>query len=246
MNFWDWVSTWQLGNVPSWFSGVSLVLALWIIVRDRRHRIRGQVESVGVWGAVSIKGSIRDLRDDSTDELDTAGEPQFVITPHVTAKNSSDLPVEIAAIEYIAEYSWREKVGEDQWKILEPPERFKSIGGRGTVLPGETVDIVRDVGTVLDDGKPANAHVLSPRGRLIIRAVYVTDSVGRRWKMRPTSGKEPRRIRTLGFYLFLLKFPSPFHEWHTRRSSKFAYAVRAVPVLRQRVRDWFKRGQGGA
>jgi hypothetical protein len=40
---WDW------GNVPSWFSAASFSAAAFVIWRDRKIRVRQQVDQVSVW-----------------------------------------------------------------------------------------------------------------------------------------------------------------------------------------------------
>jgi hypothetical protein len=61
-----------------------------------------------------------------------------------------------------------------------------------------------------------------------ITHVLVTDNAGRRWLMRPTSGKFPKRARRYKFYASLVVRSQETHPWHSNASLRFAKVLSVI------------------
>jgi hypothetical protein len=102
------------GNVPEYFSGLALLVAVASFGRARRDALRSQADKVAAWGAQA---------DD--------GKPQIVL------RNSSDLPVTALAIAYNA--GFRPVTGVRLTKNPQPDWRRKPI--YHPVLPPGTINL---------------------------------------------------------------------------------------------------------
>ncbi len=190
LNMWDlftrWVSGWQWGNVPSWFSAGSFMAAAFVIIRDRRIRRRHQVDNVGVWGEFSI---------DESQHIFSSSAGKIV--PIIYVKNSSNRPVYIDSIKYEISYSWA---------VVDTADNLVYIAkDRKHTFTGEVVDIScppdREVEARGDacapetEGRPDDPETLAivssrvPGSRVQINKVVITDSQQKRWSLVPKVGR---------------------------------------------------------
>ncbi|UJW32451.1 hypothetical protein L3Q67_01290 [Saccharothrix sp. AJ9571] len=180
---WDW------GNVPSWFSAASFSAAAFVIWRDRMIRVRQQVDQVSVWG-----------NGFAAQEVDEHLFDGYYVTVDIRVKNSGALAVHVSNICYLVVGYWAE-VDEDN-SILEEyrsdPVRIEGAAEGATVPPGETIRAydraVRDV----EKDRPRPAAVTGmgvPGSSVLVTQYLVIDSHGNGWRVRPTSGKPPKRLR---------------------------------------------------
>jgi hypothetical protein len=175
------------GNVPSWFSALSFSATALIIWRDRKHRLRRQIEDVGVWVKLEI----------SDDDTQPEAGVKFRMTPTVWVRNAANLPVEIVSVRYIVRYQW--------WNLADTvnPDRPRLPGGhvecevRGSVVPpGETQDF-KDFPIRLDQ-KEGYAGLLVgppyPGNRVNIVGISARDAAGRKWEISPRQDRNPIQV----------------------------------------------------
>jgi hypothetical protein len=101
---WELLGTWftkfQYGTVPAWFGGLSLLLAFYLFVRDRRRDDREQIDKVGVWAL-----------------WETADSEPMPFIPHLIeipegvffsliARNTNDVPVTVHLINFVVRPRW--------------------------------------------------------------------------------------------------------------------------------------------
>lgn len=193
----------DLGTVPAWISSFALPLALIVFIRDRGNVERSQVDLVGAW--TSPKYEFR-APDDSSED--------FMIQIQVSARNSSQLPIELAQLACAVSTAWlvpdwqQIPVGQkpDIWSPTPGTSTSKFFVEKIIVPPGDT----REISTKIDvsNQAPKDAKQLTfPHGvQCIIEWILVHDNAGRRWELRPNGGRRARRIR---WYSRLKEYQSP-------------------------------------
>jgi hypothetical protein len=159
----------ELGTLPEWFGGISLMLAFAVFARDRGNQTRAQVNRVGIWPADS--------------RLPNYEDNEFV--PHIevviSARNASELPVEVIGVKYVL--------------VVNPPtqERLSRLGGPdGTELFSYAEFVQRQPET--GDVPPGETkqfiwwHPVYPSTEGAIEATYtsivyahIKDNAGRQW-----------------------------------------------------------------
>ncbi len=188
----DWLTTWldkaQYGTVPAYFGGASLLLAFILFYRDRRRDDREQIDKVAVW-------VIPDW-DRAFHGSDRKVEPTEEVRYRVSAKNSNDIPIEIAQTAFTIETSW--------W-VLSGPLSLQSVAGTEPcrlfqdsylLPPGEQREQPEQPHYV-GHRAPVGATQLDPLAgaRCQVQWILAIDNAGRRWEVRPGQGKRARRIR---------------------------------------------------
>jgi hypothetical protein len=177
------------GNVPSWLGAGSLLLAFGIFIRDRWNTDRAQVDRVGVWFTETYERRWPGLGQDQ------ARVEEATIEVHV--RNASDLPVNVVRLAYEVRASWM---------VPTEPQSLVPVhvitAGDGCVQqflddfrvpPGETLNMPSPVNVA--HLAPAGAVQLSPIRGITAAASWllVIDNVGRRWAVRPRTGRAVRR-----------------------------------------------------
>lgn len=194
---WGDLSAW----ISSLLSAASVLLALIIFFRDRAQGDRAQVDLVGVWGTTAL----------CQEEFDELKESQawhdgilrsIVVKLHI--RNASNLPVRIARLSYAIKTKWNVPVldgptDEDgralSWEVVQAPQPRLMFVDNFTVPPLETIttpEVKLDVSDLVPDG--ATGLGLVDHSEVVVTWILVNDNSGRRWEIRPTSGKSARRI----------------------------------------------------
>jgi hypothetical protein len=176
-----------MGNVPSWISAGSLLLAFRIFLRDRSRSDRAQVDTVGIWGEIKREAIL-------------PGEPRNDwIEFKLCIRNASDLPVEIHQVEFTFTTKWLVPLPEPSFEI------GKEIPGRSDIRrfaghigiapqftwksPWETVDLAHTA-----PASDATISLFSSGVKCVIAYALVVDNAGRRWEARQRQGKTAKRI----------------------------------------------------
>jgi hypothetical protein len=155
---------WNLGSVPDWFGGISLLLAFAIFAGDRRTRDRAQVDQVGLWF------------DNPGWTLGAAPE----ITANLTIRNTSQLPVTINEVAYEITPTWMGiPDGRGGIRSAEAPPMVGSRGFSAPLPPGENWPIEIKV-------SPHNGFGASGLGqvRCTVAEAQLIDNAGRTWLVR--------------------------------------------------------------
>lgn len=175
------------GNVPSWFSALSFSATALIIWRDRKHRLRRQIEDVGIWVKV-------DVANDSS-EADTETCIRLIST--VFARNAANLPIEILSVRYVVRYQL--------WNVADDinPSHPRLPGGHidckvhGSVVPpGETLEF-EDFPIRLDYDKKVGIIAVGPPypgNRVDIIGISARDAAGRKWEISPRQERGPVQV----------------------------------------------------
>jgi hypothetical protein len=157
----------NLGAVPEWFGGLSLLLAFAVFGTDRRNQARAQVDQVGIW-VEAWEVPPEDLPEEAV-----------TVVTEVKAVNASTLPVRIRRIEYELELTWVTITGDFvplTSEVAIEMHRAKFISPGSLVKPGE------DYSNPLphDFEKPAGADRIGTINAGISLAV-IADNAGRTW-----------------------------------------------------------------
>lgn len=194
----------DMGTVPAWFGGASLILALIIFMRDHSSMERKDVDSVAVWWNIDY------TRREPTDPAKAADAN---IKIHL--RNVGNLPVEIRAMDYrisslwlvrdLAKWPKREDgsmiepgdldFSEGAWKSA-PGGAIEGHLGRIRIPPSDTV-VSGPHHVNLRETAPRHADQLFQDDgvRCEIKRIGIIDNAGRKWEVRPGSGKRSLRIR---------------------------------------------------
>ncbi|MET8997092.1 hypothetical protein [Amycolatopsis sp. NPDC004169] len=174
------------GNVPSWFSAASFSAAAYVIIRDRAHKKRSQIDSVGLWGEIEFEKSA------------PSDTPSTRIIPTLHVKNASKLPVYLVAGEYELSGQLRRKGSASEYgptnPVMEPfPLSVDGRLGHSVIPPGEMVRI-EGVSKVIE-GHYDSIKVNSDGDRVanlevIIKRISVRDNSGTTWKLIPRTGSD--------------------------------------------------------
>jgi hypothetical protein len=196
----------QWGNAPAWvggaLSGLSVLLAMLIFRRDRRERERSQVDQLGVWVTTQLQEEEFERFRGSAD-LGDAILKTVVIELHV--RNASNLPLrmEQAAIEINTKWLVPDHSAVDP--LTNAPTAYSAEKAKGPrrlfqgpalIPPQETVAGQRlpyDMSDLAPDG--ASQLTFVEHSYAVVRWVLVIDNAGRRWEVRPISGRPARRVR---------------------------------------------------
>jgi hypothetical protein len=168
---------WDLGSVPEWFGGVSLLLAFAVFANDRRNQARAQVDLVAVW----------------YEEPGWTTDTEPAITVTIVARNASLLPVKINSISYKLWTTWNDP--------RKPADTFQ----RGPVIwmlaPGQ-LPPGADWRHLVEHDLIGPAPRVGPlRVTCMIQDVSVTDNAGRTWAV--TGKGRARRLR--GRFLHVMR-----------------------------------------
>jgi hypothetical protein len=180
----------QYGTVPAWFGGASLLLAFMLFLRDRRRDDRAQIDKVAVWMVPTWDPTLA-LRD-----------PQRVVEPteeihyRIFAKNSNDVPIEIAHAAFTIETKWLVPTGDLASRVIDGTEKSRLFQDGYLLAPGEQREQPAQLFYVGHQA-PAGAKGLTVGGgvKCWVQWFLATDNAGRRWEVRPGQGKRARRLR---------------------------------------------------
>lgn len=180
----------QYGTVPAWFGGASLLLAFVLFLRDRRRDDREQIDKVAVWMVPSW------------DPTPALRNPKRVVEPteeihyRIFAKNSNDVPIEIAHAAFTIETAWRVPTGDLVSTMVAGTEMSRLFQDGYLLPPGEQRE-QPDQLFYVGHQAPAGATGLTVNGGVKCRVQWflATDNAGRRWEVRRGQGKRARRLR---------------------------------------------------
>lgn len=214
----------DMGTVPAWFGGASLVLALIIFGRDRTAGDRKYVDLVAVWWKVEYEPRT---------PIDTPRTEEVNLT--IFLKNASNLPVEVTAVEYTITPSWLVR-DLPQWpkrgdgSLLEPSDPGFTGVWTAVTMKNSGSNFIQDVRIPPDEiitcgpylmnlGHlvPDHADQLNPINgvKCKIERMGVIDNAGRKWEVRPGAARRPLRIHR---YRILLR--ASRSKWAASRDAK--------------------------
>jgi hypothetical protein len=185
------------GTVPAWiagvFGGLSLVLAMSLFIRDRRRSDREQIEKLAVWSEVDYA---LDLPYQPTRKVD--------VRCVLRAKNSGDGIAAIPWVVWEVSTNWAVRDMEQSspdgslrvWSST-PGACASELGGKvGFVPPTENV-VERRTTHPVDHQRPSGGEGLATDEGASSRILWflAIDAAGRKWKVRPGSGRPARRVR---------------------------------------------------
>lgn len=183
-----WIDKLQYGTVPEWFGGLSLVLAIFLFLRDRRRDDREQIDKVGVWPTATYELQTLD------DEAHRIEEIEFTLH----ARNANDVPIYVALVSIDIQTSWCVVKGRTLRSFTTKSGKVPSraFNGPFTLPPN---------GSLPEHNTPFHVGRQAPEGasRLdthngataTVRWFLATDNAGRRWEVRPGRGRRAKRIR---------------------------------------------------
>jgi hypothetical protein len=207
------------GELLSGLGALSLFLALWIFIRDRRASDRAQIDQLAAW-AEAIPDAF---------EL-TEGQP-FWVNARVFLRNASTLPIEIVHVGVNVQSTWRVPDHEQSGKLVpiwEPVEGIKEspfFFGRFRLPPDDT-HVQSHQKDLSDDVPPESVGLWYGNGLVCdFRTILVTDNAGRRWRIRPGRGGPAKRLR-----------------WYSRQRDEYEPLPRSLVTY---IVDLFRRSVGG-
>jgi hypothetical protein len=179
-------------DIAALLSGISVVLAFVVFLRDRMNQDRQQVDRLGAWTRVKYE-----RRSPIEAERIEEGE----IAAHI--RNASELPVRVRQIAYRTTTTWLvgDKLqsglpgGPGVWTPTPGTEPLRNFHEDVVIPPGETQQLTFIVNVA--HTAPADAVQLDMlRGiDCHIDWLLVLDNAGRRWHLRPEKGRRARRVR---------------------------------------------------
>jgi hypothetical protein len=89
-----------------WFGGLSLLLALYLFLRDRRRDDREQIDKTAVWMTANWDPTLA-LRD-----MNRTVPATEEITYQIFTKNTNDVPIELAHAAFLIKTNWNVRVEE--------------------------------------------------------------------------------------------------------------------------------------
>jgi hypothetical protein len=194
-NAWEgflcWIGQAQWGTVPAWFGGASLLLAFFLFMRDRRRDDRALIDKIAIWPTVTY--------DQTSTALVSAAKRNDGTRIKLTAKNASDLPVEVHAAVFEVTSQWMVPASPagGGWSTRPGTEPAQlSLLAPVLLAPGDD-KIISDYGMNLAHQAPGRAVQLDPLCGVTARVRWflAIDNAGRRWEVRPGQGRRARRIR---------------------------------------------------
>lgn len=181
----------DMGTVPSWIGGASLLLAFRIFRRDRSRSDRAQVDNVGIWGEVQRTADLPGV------------SRRAKIMAQINVRNATDLPIEVHLVAFKFYTLW--KVPRNNSANPSAPT-WNEVPGKKTdlyfldeegIAPRKSwesgwLPIELDYAAPADD---AILHFRSQAVKCIIEYALVVDNAGRRWETRLRQGRPAKRIR---------------------------------------------------
>jgi hypothetical protein len=177
------------GSAPGYFGGISVLLALSIILRDRRNSDRAQVDQIAAWPKVSYErqfpGVSKGGRRIEEGQVDTY------------LKNSSGRPVRIIQVAWIVETRWFVPAGELAYTTVPGIDVRRSFTGDPFWLPPDDEPLTGSMTVNVAHLAPKEAVTLDPIVGIVARPewIIVVDNGGRAWELLPGRRHRPRRIR---------------------------------------------------
>lgn len=152
----------NLGTVPEWFAGASLLLAFWIFANDRRNRTHAQVDQVGVW-----------YENPSLTPRAELPAATYTAAMEIVARNSSLLPVTIRIVQYSLSI-WYGLGEERVSRHLIPLAVLAPEGGEWRETVQHEIDL-----PIPGEGARVTCR---------IDEVRITDNAGRKWVVTRSGG----------------------------------------------------------
>jgi hypothetical protein len=185
----DWLRHLDWGNVPSWASAGSLIVAAAVYARDRRRYQRRQVDEVAAWR----NSKVLTLGDDSLGR--NIDQRWLKINLRIT--NSSKLPVRKVEVQYRLYKHWDGRVNFQAFSRVRRVWVCENIPPDCTVHPDELVTGRSKVAGMFGSGEwRADAR---------IECALVIDSSGKKWVSWPERGWATKPARILNHLHFILE-----------------------------------------
>ncbi|WP_410576624.1 hypothetical protein [Amycolatopsis sp. lyj-108] len=172
-----WVHDLDWGNVPSWLSALSIVVAVAAFMRDKRRHQRRQVDEVTAAGHVLFDAPRIRNRDDSEE---SEYDPLYV---SLYVQNASKLPVRDVVVNYTVRVHWRDRRTRKFYRT-----RFTRVAWYAQNIDPDTT-MKPQMSEIEIAAPPNERHTLTRDASLTITHVYIRDSVGKMWVWFPGSGR---------------------------------------------------------
>lgn len=179
-------------DIAALLSGISVVLAFVVFLRDRMNQDRQQVDRVGAWAEVKYE---------RRSPMKAERVEEGAIAAHI--RNASELPVRVRQIAYRTTTTWlvEDKLqsgvpsGPGVWTPTSGTQPIRSFHVDIGIPPGATKQLKFVVNVA--HTAPADAVQLDMlRGiECHVDWLLVLDNAGRRWHLRPEIGRRARRVR---------------------------------------------------
>ena len=231
--FTAWLAKGQLGVIPEWFNGLSLLLALYLFLRSRRTDDRALVDRVGIWLTTEYERQAPDVG-----AADRIEEGKFTLH----ARNASDVPVEVHQVAFRIASEWAvedrapSSDGFGVWTIRPGVDQSRHFAEWFLLAPDERKDVVDGQLVNVAHHAPERATALHLFGGITARVDWflVVDNAGRRWEVRPGRGRQARRIH---WYSLRREFyPPDWQNWPFKLVARWYFLAREAVRRRQRAR----------
>jgi hypothetical protein len=137
----------DLCTVPAWFGGLSLVLALYLFLRDRRRDDREQIDKVAVWPLTEYQIQLP--------RTDVERIEEAILK--VWAKKANDLPIELSQVSVDVESAWAVDATKPSDTV--PSAQLTPGGATRAGAPRTPYPLVQLSPPVLPDGMEAPDHL---------------------------------------------------------------------------------------
>jgi hypothetical protein len=174
----------DFGDVPGWFGGIALALALLIFTLDRRDRARAFIDALGVWVDVEY-----------TRRVPMSPEPVGTVRMRLHLRNSAAVPATVVQVGCDVHTWWvvQDRPRADANTEISSWTRTRGVGDPVRIFP-EPGALGPGRGPLARPGvqrrppaTPDGASQLDIIGGAECRIAYalVVDNTGRRWRVRP-------------------------------------------------------------
>lgn len=184
----EWLSHLDWGNVPSWASAGSLIVAAAVYARDHRRYQRRQVDEVAAWRNSKILTFGQDALGKNID--------QRWLKVNLRITNSSMLPVRKFMVQYCLYRRWNGKVKFQVFSRIYRVWVCENIPPDCTVHPEELVNSGSRVAKIFGSGEW--------RVDARIECALVVDSAGKKWVSWPERGWKTRPAGILNYLAFTM------------------------------------------
>lgn len=227
-----WYHKLQLGTVPAWFGGLSLLLALVLFLRDRRKDDREQIDKVAIWVTTSYELRAPHEGASRIEEIE--------LTFHT--RNGNEVPIDVHLVAFEVKTWWSVPSKDNDpdndrkllsWSRKPGTQTSRLFKDQFLLPPNDSLPEHLEKHHVGDHAPERATQLHMPNGaKATVRWFLAIDNAGRRWEVCPGRGRRARRIR-----------------WYSRRR-EFYPVEWQQPVLRWltvqffRVRDMIRKAKG--